>query len=142
MIWTRILNNIKESFSYRMKKLIKPLIIILILIIYLAISNLIKIYIPCPIKELTGFYCPGCGITRMFFSILCLDFYQAFRYNPLLFIAIIPSIFLYIDYLNNKEKSIYKKIPQKFWYFLIIILLIYGVLRNIPIFSFLAPTKI
>lgn len=120
----------------------KNLIILFLLIIYLLISSSIHFYIPCPIKTITGFYCPGCGLTRMLLSLLKLDFYKAFRYNPLLFISLPIGIYLYIDFLIKKDKSLYKKIPEKVWYIVIVIFIIYGILRNIPAFDFLAPTTI
>lgn len=120
----------------------KFIALIILLILYLLLSNYFHIYIPCPIKEITGFYCPGCGITRMFYSILKLDIYAAFRYNPLVFLTLPIGIYLYIDYLVRKDKSLYKKIPEKLWYIIIVIFIIYGILRNIPSFDFLAPTAI
>ena len=39
----------------------------------------------CVFKNLFDIECAGCGGTRMFLSILKLDFYQAFRYNPYVF---------------------------------------------------------
>lgn len=120
----------------------KFIALIILLILYLLLSNHFHIYIPCPIKEITGFYCPGCGITRMFYSILKLDIYAAFRYNPLVFLTLPIGIYLYIDYLVRKDKSLYKKIPEKLWYIIIVVFIIYGILRNIPSFDFLAPTAI
>ncbi len=117
----------------------KILILIALLILYLILSDYFHFYIPCPIKQITGLYCPGCGITRMLTSILKLDFYKAFRYNPLLFIMLPFGIYLYIDFLIRKEKSLYHKIPEKIWYLIIIILIIYGILRNIQAFDFLSP---
>ena len=75
----------------------------------------------------------------MLLSLLKLDFYSAFRYNPLLFISLPIGLYLYIDYLIKKENSLYKKIPEKFWYIVIVIFIIYGILRNIEAFDFLAP---
>lgn len=117
----------------------KNVIILVFLILYLLISNHFNFYIPCPIKKITGLYCPGCGITRMLLSLLKLDFYKAFRYNPLVFISLPIGIYLYIDYIIRKNKSLYKKIPQKAWYIIIVIFIVYGILRNIPSFDFLAP---
>ena len=55
--------------------------------------------IPCPIKAVTGFYCPGCGITRCIFALLSGDIKRAFRYNQLVF-CLLPFfnfiIFIYI----------------------------------------------
>ena len=126
-----------------MKKIIKYSIIAILLIIYLILSHKYNIYIPCPIHFLTGYNCPGCGLTRMLFSILKLDFYQAFRYNPFLFILLFPSLIIYINYLYSKYKnkiSWYSKIPNQVWYTLLVLLIVYGILRNI--YPILAPTVV
>lgn len=124
------------------KKILTLLVIIISFILYLIIGEHFSLYIDCPIKKLTGLYCPGCGITRMFFSILQLDFYQAFRYNPLVFISLPFFIFFYLQSLFTKKEPLYNKVPTKVWVTLIIIFIIYGILRNVPFFTFLAPTVI
>lgn len=78
----------------------------------------------------------------MLLSLLKLNIYEAFRYNPLVFISLPIGLYLYIDYLIKKDKSLYKKIPEKMWYIVIFIFIIYGILRNTDTFSFLAPTAI
>ena len=124
-------------------KLKQTIILILILVTYLILGKIFHIYLKCPIHEIFHVYCPGCGLTRMLSSILKLDFYQAFRYNPLLFIMLPFSLLLLIEdvysELKNK-KSIYKRIPNCIWYIIIVILLIYAVLRNI--YPYLAPTVV
>lgn len=42
---------------------------------------------PCPYLTLTGFACPGCGITRALHLLLHGDVGQAFAYNPWAFLA-------------------------------------------------------
>ena len=109
------------------------LIILVLLILYLVLGHFFHIYVPCPINYVTGLYCPGCGITRMLFSIIKLDFYQAFRYNPLIFILFFPSAILYLNFLYCQYKnkvSWYIKIPRVVWYILLVLLLVYGVVRN------------
>lgn len=123
-----------------MKKKIVTIIILIILSV-LVLEDIISI--PCPVHFLTNLHCPGCGVTRMIKSILKLDFYQAFRYNQLVFVLLPFFIFLLIDYLIKKilnKESIYKKIPEKVWIVLIIIFLIFGIIRNI--FPYFAPTTI
>lgn len=124
-----------------MKKKITITIIFLILLIsYLYLGNKLNVYINCPIKEITGLYCPGCGITRMLQAILQLNFYQAFRHNPLLFISLPFFIFFTIEGIITKKDPLYNKIPNKILITIIIIFIIYGILRNLPLFDFLAPT--
>ena len=124
-----------------MKKIVKCFIILILIVLYLVLGHTYHAYIPCPIHYLTGYYCPGCGITRMLISTLKSNFYQAFRYNPLLFILLFPSIILFLNYLYSvykNKRALYTKIPSMIWYILIIILVLYGILRNI--FPVIAPT--
>lgn len=117
-----------------MKK--STIIIFIILIVYLILSLAFKPFIPCIIHEITGLYCPGCGLSRMILSIIRLDFYQAFRYNPLLFILFPFGLILVLEYLYSlfkKRTPIYEKINNKVWIILIVILIIYGIVRNIYI---------
>lgn len=97
----------------------------------------------CPIHYLLHLYCPGCGITRMFISLFKLDFYQAFRFNPYMFIllilAVIYGLFCLIKFIIYKKKP---HINIKIIIGIAYSLLIYMVLRNIPLFDFLAPTEI
>ena len=121
---------------------VKVGIFLFLLLFYFFINKLFNFSIPCPIYYITHFYCPGCGITRMFFAILHLEFYQAFRYNPLVFILLVISIIYLIVKLILKRFNINLKIPKFVWYILLAIVIIYGILRNIPLFSFLSPTEV
>lgn len=99
--------------------------------------------VPCIINELTGLVCPGCGITRMLFSIVKLDFKSAFMYNQLLFVLlpfIIGFIIYYlILYIKGDKDRILSKIPFWVWIVLIIIIIGFFILRNLPMFPFLRP---
>ena len=39
--------------------------------------------VPCLFHRMTGFYCPGCGGTRSFFSLCRGDIWTSFQYYPL-----------------------------------------------------------
>ena len=113
------------------------------IIIFLTIGlGFLLLDIGCPIHKLTGLHCPGCGITRMFVSIVKLEFYQAFRYNPLIFIYLILFIIYLIYKIINKKNNKTVVIPNKIIYSLIVITIIFGVLRNIQPFYYLQPTVI
>ena len=126
--------------------MIKKITILIFILIGVLFAFKLGITVPCPFHAITGFYCPGCGITRCIISLLHFDFYRAFRYNPLVFI-LLPFISAYILYklyiwLFEKEDKVTKKLVGYPMYILIIILLIYGILRNTSLFSWLAPTII
>ena len=67
----------QQQVQNNYKKYIAILLIGILCIVFYLKYN---IGIPCIFHELTGFYCPGCGLTRAIASIVKLDFYQAFRY--------------------------------------------------------------
>lgn len=113
--------------------------------IYVFIADKFPIFsVQCPWYSFTGLYCPGCGVTRAVRALLCLDFYQAFRYNAV-FILSLPFLGAYfgalaISYIKTGEDKISEKISMAFPVALLIIVIIFGILRNLPMFSFLAPT--
>ena len=119
----------------RLKKvLIVNVSLLLILLIYYKFYSITNIGIPCIFKLITGYKCPGCGITRCLFSLIKLDFKSAFSYNQLVTILITPFIIYYI-YLNycyifNKDNK-YKFIVNKISIILIFVCLIFGIVRNI-----------
>jgi len=123
------------------KRIINIFTLIITIVLILLFLKLINY--KCIYRELFNIYCAGCGFTRMIESIINLKFYQAFRYNPLffiLFIIFIPyfihQVYIYIRYSNIKKPSL------RLLIILVIILFIYMVLRNIPLFNYLIPTKI
>ena len=126
-------------------KLLKLITITLIAIFIIVISVIVldKINYKCFYQELFNITCAGCGFTRMLKSIYYLDFYQAFRYNPLMFIlliiVLIVAIINCIRYLLNKKMI---KISYKVFIALAIILIVYMILRNIQGLDFLKPTEV
>lgn len=130
----------------------KKRIIKIILIIAISIIGLITYYylnqnynfsIPCLFHKITGYYCPGCGITRCLFSLLQGKIYQAFMYNQLVFI-LLPFIILYFIYTTyiyifNKKNTLINKIPNYIYIILLIIVISYGIIRNLDFFPYLRP---
>lgn len=112
-------------------------------IIYVLLAFFTGIGIPCFLYEATGLLCPGCGLSRMVFAILRLDFYTAFRMNGLMFI-LSPFLAVFIGYamycyISDRPNLMVKKIPKAIYIIIIASVIIFGILRNIPAFSFLAP---
>lgn len=58
----------------------------------------------CPILWLTGFSCPGCGITRALVSLCRLDFAAAWHYNPVIFYLVPAAPFYLIAELRRANK--------------------------------------
>lgn len=118
-------------------------VILIGLIAFLFFNHYFSFAIPCPFHKLTGLYCPGCGITRMILSILQLDFYQAFRYNAFLMIllpfALVYGILYFTAWIQDRQVP---RLPNIVWNILLIAAIAFMIIRNIPLFSFLAPTVI
>ncbi|MBE6665686.1 MAG: DUF2752 domain-containing protein [Ruminococcaceae bacterium] len=101
-------------------------------ILYFVFTTVTKIGIPCPFRLVTGFLCPGCGISRMMIALANFDFVSAFHHNPFILLTspIILFIVVYSDYryIKTGDGSFGK------WKFLLIAelagLLIFGVARN------------
>jgi hypothetical protein len=99
---------------------------------------------PCPFHKLTGLYCPGCGSLRALHQLLHGNISKSFNYNPLMILSLPFIIYSFLSYII--EEIIGKSLPKIFipafyiWILLVIILL-FGILRNIRIYPFylLAP---
>lgn len=87
--------------------------------------------IPCMFRKITGWLCPGCGITTMIVCMANLDFQGAWEANPFLF-ATLPLIlpeFLYV-YFRHKKKEALPEWNNTLLVLYTIALCIFGVLRN------------
>ncbi len=96
----------------------------------------------CPFYELTGLCCPGCGSGRAATALVRGHFAEAFRYNPLLILLGIPFGFVAIWELLAYTLPCRMRrciIPQWLAWTLLAVIVIFWILRNIPLFSFLAP---
>lgn len=98
-------------------------------LIWILITN---ITIPCLYFTTTGLFCPGCGTTRMLLSLIKLDFFEAFSYNPVVFILL--SVWNLIALLCFWGRVTFVQNPKFLYTALsisIIIFFIWGIARNI-----------
>ena len=113
-----------------------------ILLLYFFVEPKNGILPKCFFHELTGLYCPGCGVQRSFHALLNGHVLTAIDYN-LLFILFLPLIIYFILAFTWGKKHpassfIYKPV---FSFTVVIVVICFWVLRNIPVtpFSWLAP---
>lgn len=64
-------------------------------------------YSMCPLVVLTGFPCPGCGLTRAGFAVLAMDFAGAWRIHPFIY----PLMSLIVLFFVNRYLLMKKKMP-------------------------------
>ncbi len=76
----------KKIKNLRNKLLLTAAYICLVLIAY-------RLSIPCVYRYFLGIPCPGCGMSRAYFSLLRLDFAAAFSFHPMFWS--VPILYLY-----------------------------------------------
>ena len=112
---------------------IKTLCIVLgIGVLYLFWVRMTGLSIPCLFRKMTGWLCPGCGITTLFVRLSRLDFQGAFQANPFLFVTapLLAAEIIYYEYAQLKERPL-PKWNQRALVVYIGALFMFGVWRNI-----------
>ena len=107
----------------RLIRTIKNTIAILCLGIFLYILYNFHIRIPCAFKTLTHLDCPSCGVSRMCVALSHGD---------------IKSAFYQIRYIKTGQRKI-SPIENNIMIVLIVILIIYGIIRNLPFYPYRLP---
>lgn len=98
----------------------------------------------CPFNLLTGLHCPGCGLTRGFHQLLNGDILGALDYNVMILFwaPFLSYVGISLLLTGIRGKGLPQIAPPNFliWSF-IIVMMIFWVVRNIPVYPFnvLAP---
>ena len=99
----------------------------------------VRIFPACPLYSLTGFACPGCGLTRGFHALFHGDILRALDHNAMLpFFALLVGFgFGSLVYFALRGRRIPWNLlqPNALWVFLVM-LLVFGVTRNLPWYPF------
>src|SRR5690606_18511222 len=103
-------------------------------------SNEENLFVKCTFKAATGWDCPGCGGQRAVHHLLHFEWGKAFRYNAL-FVLLLPYLGILFYY---ETRRIFWKIPiptnfltsNILLWVLLILLLLFLVLRNLPLYPF------
>ena len=99
----------------------------------------------CPFHTLTGFHCPGCGTLRAIHCLLHGELFAALRLNPLMLLSLPFLAWMLLEKSGRDGRLSWKALPSfpdKITRAIPCIIIIYFILRNIPIlpFTFLAPS--
>lgn len=101
---------------YLKKPFVWILLVVIIvgsLIIYYYINPSSRIWFPqCPVKLLTGYSCPGCGIQRAFHALLHGNVGQALAYNYFFVLSVPYFILACIALILRGKFSNFEKIVE------------------------------
>lgn len=96
-------------------------------------------FLPCVFRALTGFYCPGCGMTRALHALVHLDLPRAFRMNPLVIsgLALVPGLLAWRAGWRARWFAPVVSVVSRpnFW---LVLIPAYWIARNLPWFPFTA----
>lgn len=93
----------------------------------------------CPLYTLTGFACPGCGLTRGFHALFQGDILTALDFNALIPVWVLifgyVLVSLVLTAIRGKGLPMWPTSSRFLWAFMVMLLL-FGVVRNIPVWPF------
>ncbi len=102
------------------------------------------IFPPCPVRYLTGWYCPGCGSLRAIHQLLHGHVWAAWAMNPLTFVLLPFLAYGLVSHALFEIRG--RGLPQPYlpavWIrALCAAILLFGIVRNLPFhpFTLLAP---
>ncbi len=95
----------------------------------------------CLFHALTGWNCPGCGGTRAAYQLLHGHLLRALRDNALFVLAVaalvVWGVWSLVQRFRNKPATFNP--PAGVWWGLLMVILLFTVLRNLPAFAWLSP---
>jgi len=102
------------------------------------------IFPPCPVRYLTGWYCPGCGSLRAIHQLLHGNLRAAWALNPLTVVLLPFLTYGLASFALFKLRE--QELPQPYlrasWIrALCVVIILFGIARNLPVHTFdlLAP---
>jgi hypothetical protein len=99
------------------------------------------IYPVCEFHQLTGLHCPGCGATRALYALLHGDLPTALHDNALLVLLMVAwaGRGLWLGWEKWRGRAVGGFFPAWTLWVVLTLAVVFGVVRNLPWFSFLAP---
>jgi hypothetical protein len=93
------------------------------------------VFPPCPFRAATGWWCPGCGLTRATHHLLQGDIVTAVRYNALVpvVLALVAGTWLvWMLQASGRPVAWRGRAPQAAWVVAVVLALAFAIVRNLP----------
>ena len=101
---------------------------------YAGWVRLTGLAVPCPFRTVTGWLCPGCGVTRLCLALLRWDWAAAWNANPVLLLMLpvlaLLGVRLAIRYVREGTTAGPKWESALLWT-MTVLLIAWGVVRNL-----------
>jgi hypothetical protein len=102
------------------------------------------VFPPCPVRYLTGLYCPGCGSLRAMHALLHGELGRAWAMNPLMIVMLPFIIYGLVSaaLLELRGRGLPEvMLPANCIRAFCVVVILYAVARNLPLYPFdlLAP---
>jgi Protein of unknown function (DUF2752) len=92
-------------------------------------------FLPCPFRTLTGWWCPGCGLTRATHHLLHGDLAQAFRFNAFVVVilaGLLATWLVWLLHCAGRRLAWVRTIPVWAQCASVAALVLFAVVRNLP----------
>ncbi len=98
-------------------------------------------YPTCPFLAVTGWFCPGCGSLRALHALAHGDLREALARNPLMVVTVPALVLWWGAWLVRSVRARPRRWVAPAWtiWALLVVVVAYGVARNLPGAEFLAP---
>ena len=119
-----------------MKNRIKNICILTVLTLFLLVIKIVPV--TCLFKQVTGIYCPACGMTRAFITLLEGNILKSLYYNPtVIYILGYVSIYMIINTICKMfSKEMIIKYSNFYLYLGIFIMMLNFIIRNILLLGY------
>lgn len=137
-----MLQKIKDTARRHRKGLTVAAVILSIGLIYFIIIQFTSFRIPCLFRKITGFACPGCGITALIDKLAHFELKAAVSENYAVSLLVPIYLIIYAVRIIFKPRCLQNngKLFNAFVWLTLILLILFGIIRNISGFEFLLPS--
>ena len=93
----------------------------------------------CPFRAVTGLACPGCGSTRGMHALVHGDVVAAFKFNPMLILALPFLAWAFLRFTNaaiSGRRLPANQLKPKYIWTIFSVVLFFWIFRNTPFYPF------